>query len=103
MPCPLVQLDHAAPHRSAIVAVVVLGLVCTSFGFPVFSALIREAGPVRARVVASINPAVAVLTGVLVLDESFDAGTAAGFALVIAGSFFSTRRAAPEPKLRSPW
>jgi len=81
------QLAHAAPHGSAIVAVVVLGLVCTASGLPVFYALIWEAGPVRATVVAYINPAVAVLAGVLVLHESFDAGTAAGYALVIAGSF----------------
>ena len=35
-------------------------------------------GPVRATVVAYLNAAVAVLAGVLVLDESFDAGPAAG-------------------------
>ena len=91
-----VQLVHAAPQGSAIAAVVVLGVVCTAFGFPVFFALIRETGPVRATVVAYVNPAVAVLAGVLVLGESFGASTAVGFALVIAGSFFSTRRSAPE-------
>ena len=91
-----VQLAHASPHGSAIAAVVVLGVVCTAFGFPVFFALIRETGPVRATVVAYINPAVAVLAGVIVLGESFGASTAIGFALVIAGSFFSTRRGAPD-------
>lgn len=90
------ELVRATPPGSAIAAVTVLGLVCTAFGFPVFFALIREAGPVRATVVAYVNPAVAVLAGVLVLGEPFAASTAAGFALVIAGSFVSTRRRAPE-------
>ena len=90
------QLAHASPPGSAIAAVVVLGVVCTAFGFPVFFALIRETGPVRATVVAYVNPAVAVLAGVLVLGEPFGASTAVGFALVIAGSFLSTRGSAPE-------
>ena len=91
-----VQLAHASPHASAMAAVVVLGVVCTAFAFPMFFALIRETGPVRATVVAYVNPAVAVLAGVFVLGESFGASTAVGFALVIAGSVFSTRRSAPE-------
>lgn len=90
------QLTHASPPGSALAAIVVLGIVCTAFGFPVFFALIREAGPVRATVVAYINTAVAVLAAVLVRGERFAASTAVGFALVLAGSFFSTRRSAPE-------
>ena len=91
-----VQLAQASPRAPAIAAVVVLGVVCTAFAFPVFFALIRESGPVRATVVAYLNPAVAVLAGVVVLGESFGASTAVGFALVIAGSVFSTRRSALE-------
>ena len=92
----LLELGHASAKGSAVASVVVLGVVCTAFAFPVFFALIREVGPVRATVVTYVNPAVAVLAGVLVLGESFGASTAAGFALVIAGSLLSTRRAAPE-------
>ena len=91
----ILQLPHAAPAGGPIAAAIVLGLVCTAFAFPVFFALIREVGPVRATVVTYINPAVAVLTGVVILHEPFSASTGAGFVLIIAGSFLSTRRQQP--------
>ena len=92
----IMQLPHAAPPGSAIVAAVVLGVVCTAFAFPVFFALIGEVGPVRATVVTYVNPAVAVLAGVAVLGEPFTASTAGGFVLIVAGSFLATgRRSAP--------
>ncbi|MBV8195854.1 MAG: DMT family transporter [Candidatus Dormibacteraeota bacterium] len=87
-----VQLPRSAPAGSAVAAAVVLGLVCTAFAFPVFFALIREVGPVRATVVTYVNPAVAVLAGVIFLREPFTASTATGFALIVAGSFLATRR-----------
>ncbi|MGH7686536.1 MAG: DMT family transporter [Candidatus Dormibacteria bacterium] len=91
------QLTHVSPAGSAIAAAVVLGVLCTAFAFPMFFALIREVGPVRATVVAYINPAVAVLAGTVVLGESFGVSTGAGFVLVIAGSILATRRrAAPQ-------
>jgi drug/metabolite transporter (DMT)-like permease len=92
------QLAHASPPASATVSAAVLGVLCTAFGFPVFFALIREVGPVRATIVTYINPAVAVLVGVALLGEPFGASTAAGFALVLVGSFLATRRRAPEPE-----
>jgi len=89
----IMQLPHAAPPGSAVAAAVVLGVVCTAFAFPVFFALIAEVGPVRATVVTYVNPAVAVLAGVLLLGERFTLSTAAGFALILAGSYLATRRA----------
>ena len=102
----ILQLPHAAPPGSAIAAAVILGVVCTAFAFPVFFALIGEVGPVRATVVTYVNPAVAVLAGVLLLDEPFTLTTAAGFVLIIAGSYLATRRtpaavAEPVPAMRS--
>ena len=89
------QLLHVSPPGSAVAAVSVLGVLCTAFAFPVFFALIREVGPVRATVVTYVNPAIAVLAGVVLLGEPFGASTGAGFALVIAGSVLATRRRAP--------
>ena len=89
----LMQLPHTAPPGSAVSAAVVLGVVCTAFAFPVFFALIAEVGPVRATVVTYVNPAVAVLAGVILLGERFTLSTAAGFVLIIAGSYLATRRA----------
>jgi drug/metabolite transporter (DMT)-like permease len=42
-----------------------------------------------------VNPAVAVLLGVLVLDERFTVVTAIGFVLVLAGSVLATARTTP--------
>lgn len=68
-----------------------LAFGCTAIGFLAFFALIAEIGPARATVVTYVNPAVAVLLGVLALHERFTLGIAVGFPLVIAGSYFSTR------------
>jgi drug/metabolite transporter (DMT)-like permease len=68
-----------------------LAFGCTAIGFLAFFALIAEIGPARATVVTYVNPAVAVLLGVLALHEQFTLGIAVGFPLVIAGSYFSTR------------
>ncbi len=58
-----------------------------------FYRLIALAGSNRAGLVTYVNPVVAVLLGVLLLDESFGWSTAAGFALVVAGCWLSTRPA----------
>lgn len=93
----LLQLSHASPPADAVAAVVVLGVVCTALGFPVFFALIHEVGPVRAAVIAYVNPAVAILAGVLVLHEPFGPTIAAGFLLIIAGSVLATHRGRARP------
>jgi drug/metabolite transporter (DMT)-like permease len=62
--------------------------------FLLFFALIAEVGPVRATVITYVNPAVALALGVAVLGEAFTAATAAGFALILLGSFLATGRSA---------
>ncbi len=69
-----------------------LALIPTLTGFLVFFALINEIGPVRTTVVTYVNPAVALILGVVLLGEPFTLGLALGFPLVIAGSVLATRR-----------
>ena len=95
VPFALVSLPSETPSWSAIWSVVALAVVCTAIAFVLFFALIAEVGAVRATVITYINPAVAALLGVAILDEHFTAGMAAGFALVLVGSVLATRRAAP--------
>jgi drug/metabolite transporter (DMT)-like permease len=78
-----------------ILAVSVLGVVCTAVGFVVFFALIGEAGSARATVITYLNPAVALALGVAVLAEPFTIGIAVGFVLIVLGSILATRRAPP--------
>ncbi len=69
---------------------VALGLICTALAFVAFFELIKEIGSTRATVITYVNPAVAVVLGVVFLGESFNAGTGVGFALILAGSWLST-------------
>jgi drug/metabolite transporter (DMT)-like permease len=91
-PAGVLQLPHHAPSVQVILAVAALGLVCTAVAFLLFFALIAEVGPVRATVITYVNPAVALALGVAVLGEAFTAATAAGFALILLGSFLATGR-----------
>lgn len=76
-------------------SVVGLGVVCTALAFVLFFALIGAIGPARATVITYVNPAVAVLLGVLLLGESFTLGIAVGFPLILVGSVLAARRPAP--------
>ena len=76
----------------ALLAVLVLGVVCTALALALFFALIREVGPQRALVITFLNPAVAVLLGVLLLDEPFTLGLAVGLPVVVLGCVLATRR-----------
>ena len=103
---PIVLLGSAgeAPSAKAVGAVLGLAIVCTALAFLLFFALIAEAGPVRATVITYVNPAVAALLGVAILDEHFTVGMAIGFAFVLAGSVLATqpgiaRRVARRPAL----
>ena len=81
----------------ALLALAALGVVCTALALAVFFLLIREVGPQRALVITFVNPAVAVVLGVLLLGEPFTLGIALGLPLVLAGCVLATRRSAPVP------
>jgi drug/metabolite transporter (DMT)-like permease len=97
-PYGLTHLPTSVSVESAV-SVVVLALVCTAVAFLLFFALIAEVGPARATVITYVNPAVAVLLGVVLLNEPFSAGIAVGFPLILLGSFLATgrNRQAPPP------
>lgn len=80
----------------ASLAVIALAVVCTALAFQLLFALIAEVGASRATVIAYLNPAVAVLLGVAVLDEPFSLALLVGFALIVAGSYFATARKSVE-------
>jgi drug/metabolite transporter (DMT)-like permease len=98
LPVGLAQAPSSWPSADVVWAVIGLAVLCTAIAFLVFFALIAEVGPTRSTVITYVNPAVAVLLGVTLLDESFTAATAVGFVLILAGSVLATRRAtAPVP------
>lgn len=79
------------PTLRVLLALCVLALVCTALAFIVFFALIREVGAARALVFTYVNPAVALVAGVIVLSEPLTAWNIAGLALILAGSALATR------------
>jgi drug/metabolite transporter (DMT)-like permease len=99
-PLAIVQRPQHALSASVIASMATLTVVCTAVAFIAFFALVAEVGPMRSLVVTYVNPAVAVLLGVLVLGEPFGVATGVGFVLVLAGSFFATRplRPAEQPQ-----
>ena len=92
-PIAAAEWPSAIPSPNALASVVTLAVVCTAAAFLLFAALIAEIGPVRATVITFVNPAVAILLGVLVLSEPLTVGTLVGFPLVLLGSYWATRAA----------
>jgi drug/metabolite transporter (DMT)-like permease len=90
LPAAIVAPPHGTPSLDALASLGVLGVVCTAVGLVIFFQLIAEAGPNRASLVTYFNPLVAVLLGVLVLDERLGAASAAGLALILGGSWLAT-------------
>ena len=76
----------------AVLSLGALGVLCTAVALALFFTLIREVGPQRALVITFVNPAVAVLLGVWLLDEPFTLGIALGLPLVLVGCVLATRR-----------
>ncbi|HXS51416.1 MAG TPA: DMT family transporter [Usitatibacter sp.] len=76
---------------AAFASVVGLGVICTATAFLIFFALIAEAGPARATVIAYVNPLVAIVLGVIFLGEPLTLGMAVGFPMVIVGSILAAR------------
>ncbi|RFU22980.1 DMT family transporter [Geodermatophilus marinus] len=102
-PFALPRLDEAARAPApALASVALLGVLCTAVALALFFALIREVGPQRALVITFLNPAVAVLLGVLLLGEPFTLGLAVGLPLVVLGCVLATRRGRPRPATEVP-
>jgi drug/metabolite transporter (DMT)-like permease len=91
-PLALPQLPRTLPSGRVLLAVGILGIVCTAIAFLLFFALIGEVGPVRATVITYFNPAVALLLGVTLLREPLTIGAVIGFGLILVGSVLATRR-----------
>jgi drug/metabolite transporter (DMT)-like permease len=94
----------ACPSTEVIVSIVVLAVVCSALAFLLMVGLIAEIGPVKATTITYVNPAVAIIAGVVVLGERVTIWTVIGFVLVLSGSWLVTRRrqesltvAGPEP------
>ena len=94
-PVGIAQLPRALPSPQVILAVTVLGVVCTALAFLLFFPLVAEVRAARATVITYVNPAVALALGVAFLGEPLTFGIVLGFVLIVLGSVLATRRTAP--------
>jgi drug/metabolite transporter (DMT)-like permease len=94
-PAAVLTPPASMPTPPAIVALLVLGLLCTAAPLVLYSVLIAEAGAGRALLITYVNPVVAVVLGVTILGERPGPGTIAGMLLILAGSWLSTRGGPP--------
>jgi len=85
------EFPSSLPTANVLVSIAVLGIVCTAIAMLLMFYLVRDAGASRASVITYINPVVATLLGVLVLDEHLGIGGFIAFALILLGSWLATR------------
>jgi drug/metabolite transporter (DMT)-like permease len=91
LPIGIITWPTGAVPLTAWSSIAVLGVICTALAFVGLFLLIAEVGAPRAQVITYINPAVAVILGVVVLSEPITLGIAIGFPLVLLGSWLGTR------------
>lgn len=86
----------------ALVAVVVLGVVCTAFTFHLTYRLIADEGATNAATVGYLLPVVSVLLGAIFLHEALSPRIVAGMTVVLLGVGMSRWRPKPAPRRVSP-
>jgi drug/metabolite transporter (DMT)-like permease len=89
-PAGLSSIPGSEVSGGAVASIVVLGAVCSALALILFFNLIADVGATRASVITYVNPAVAVLLGVALLDEGLGPAAVAGMLLILAGSWLST-------------
>lgn len=91
-PFALTNLPKSTPSSDAILATIGLGVLCTAIAFWIFFKVLDEIGPARASLVVYPNTAIAVVLGIILLDEKLTLAIAIGLPLVLVGSYFASRK-----------
>ena len=91
-PFALTNLPKSTPSSDAILATIGLGVLCTAIAFWIFFKVLDEIGPARASLVVYPNTAIAVVLGIILLDEKLTLAIAIGLPLVLVGSYYASRK-----------
>jgi drug/metabolite transporter (DMT)-like permease len=89
LPLGLLHTPGSMPSADAIASIATLGIICTGIAFVFFHSLVASEGPATASLVGYVAPGFSVTYGVVLLDESFTAATAAGLVLILGGSWLA--------------
>jgi drug/metabolite transporter (DMT)-like permease len=90
-PVALVTADREVPGAQAVIAVILLGLVCTTLTFMLYYSLIAQVDEERAALGNYLTPIFALLYGVVLLGERITIPAVVGLALIIGGAEITLR------------
>src|SRR5262249_30539375 len=95
LPAAIITAPSGAPGVGPLAAVIALGIAGTGIAFVLVNLLVAHMGAARMALVAYVSPAFALVYGVVFLDEGVSAGTFAGLALILGGSWLAAARPRP--------
>lgn len=95
LPFALANVPRAVPPTRTLVALAVLGIVCTAGGFALFNHLVTRSGPGAASLVSYLAPVFSVAYGVGLAGERLTPAAVLGLVLILAGSALTTVRRRP--------
>jgi drug/metabolite transporter (DMT)-like permease len=90
-PLAIAQWPSQVTLKPAL-SLIALGVLCTALAFLVFFKLLVEIGPARGSLVTYLNTSVAVVLGVIVLNEPITIGLIIGLPLVLVGSYLASKK-----------
>ena len=90
-PLAIAQWPSQVTLKPAL-SLIALGVLCTALAFLVFFKLLVEIGPARGSLVTYLNTSVAVVLGVIVLNEQITIGLIIGLPLVLVGSYLASKK-----------
>jgi len=91
-PFAAINLPTQSPSLEAIGATAALGIFSTGLAFWIFFMVLKEIGPARASLVVYPNTAVAVILGIIILNEKLTLAITIGLPLVLVGSYFASKK-----------
>lgn len=94
LPYGLIGLPDSTWSWSAAAAMVPLGALGTGLAFVLMATLVGRAGATRGSIAIYFVPVVALVLGVVFLDEPVEPLAVGGLALVLVGAWFASRREA---------
>jgi drug/metabolite transporter (DMT)-like permease len=90
-PLAIAQWPSQVTLKPAL-SLIALGVLCTALAFLVFFKLLVVIGPARGSLVTYLNTSVAVVLGVIVLNEPITIGLIIGLPLVLIGSYLASKK-----------
>ena len=82
---PNLPAEFAGASLESLLAILVLGLICSAAAFVLFFILIKEIGPAKSTLITFVNTAVALVLGIIFLGEPITTGLLIGIPLITVG------------------